>query len=119
MVMARIGTELEDRCLRFARNVHTFVRRVPRDIVVTEIAKQIARSSASIGANYIEANESFSGKDFIFRIRIAKKEARETRYWLQLIETPAAFIPEKDRLLDECVQLTKILGAILRSAMNR
>ena len=75
-------------------------------------ALAVVRSSSSIGANYIEANESLGKKDFGMRIRISRKEAKETIYWLNLIECENS-ATERDHLLDECTQLMKIFGAIL------
>jgi len=64
---------LEERTLVFAKAVRLFVRKLPRDIVTQEDGKQLVRSSGSVGANYLEANESLSKKDFLMRIKIAKK----------------------------------------------
>ena len=80
-----------------------------------EDVKQVVRSSGSTGANYIEANESFSKKDFAFRIKICRKEAKESAYWLRLIlETNEKISNEKDGklLLLESLELKKIFSAI-------
>jgi len=116
--MKRIGEELEGRCLKFASEAHAFIKGVPRTTASIEVSKQLARSAASIGANYIEANESFSKKDFILRVRIAKKEARETCYWLRLLEVTGGHDIERNRLLGECIELANILGAILRNTLK-
>lgn len=76
---------LEERTLLFAKNVRQFVRKISRTISNFEDGKQVIRSSGSVGANYIEANEALSKKDFIMRIKISRKEAKETSYWLKLI----------------------------------
>lgn len=80
-----------------------------------EDGKQVIRSSGSIGSNYIEANESFSPKDFKMRIKICRKEAKETAYWLRLIiETNEhEFEKEGKELLDEAVELKKIFSSII------
>ena len=75
---------LEERTLKFAKEVIAFVKEMPRSMANAEIAKQLIRSSGSIGANYIEANESLSKKDFLMRIKICRKESKETLYWLKL-----------------------------------
>jgi four helix bundle protein len=67
-----------------------------------------------VGANYIEANEAVSKKDFVLRVRIARKEAKETRYWLRLMETGGAVEQERDVLIQEATELMRILGAILQ-----
>ena len=79
--------DLEDRTLEFAKSVREFVRRIKNDLVNKEDIKQLVRSSGSIGANYIEANEALSKKDFLMRIKICRKEAKESVYWLRLVDT--------------------------------
>jgi len=71
--------DLEDRTLRFAKRVRAFVKKLPKTISNLEDARQIVRASGSIGANYIEANEALSKKDFVLRVKICRKEAKETR----------------------------------------
>ena len=78
--------DLEDRTFIFARDVRALVRQIPKTLANIEDAKQVVRSSGSVGANYIEANESLSKKDFLMRIKICRKEAKESRYWLRLID---------------------------------
>lgn len=104
--------DLEARTLNFAKEVRVFVRTLPKTIQNYEDAKQLIRSSGSIGANYIEANESLGKKDFGMRVRISRKEAKETIYWLTLVES-SGLENERARLIDECRQLMKIFGAIL------
>jgi len=103
--------DLEERTLKFAKEVIGFVKGLPRNIVNAEIAKQLIRSAGSIGANYIEANESLSKKDFLMRIKISRKESKESIYWLKLVETKDQ---EKNResLIEEAIQLMKIFGSI-------
>ena len=81
MKEARTGKyDLEDRTFTFAKNVRAFAKRIPKTIANIEYTKQMVRASGSVGANYIEANESLSKKDFLMRIRICHKEAKESRY---------------------------------------
>lgn len=107
--------DLEDRALEFARNVRAFVKKLPRTVCNCEDVKQVVRSSGSIGANYIEANEALGKKDFQMRVRISRKEAKETRYWLRLVDTQD--VPDLNELRDELVaesnELLRILSAIL------
>ncbi len=79
--------DLEERTLRFAKKVRLLVKKLPKTIVNIEDGKQLVKASGSVGANYIEANEALSKKDFIMRIKICRKEAKESRYWLRLIDT--------------------------------
>ena len=110
--------DLEDRTYEFARRVRAFVKRLPRTIGNLEDIKQVVRSSGSVGANYIEANEALSKKDFRMRIRIARKESKETRYWLRLLDTQddEALASQRDALAQESTELMLILGAILRNS---
>src|SRR3990167_2411461 len=107
---------LEDRTFMFAMNVREFVKKLPKTISNIEDGKQVIRSSGSIGANYIEANETLSKKDFIMRIMICRKEAKETGYWLELLDVPEELESERKRLLQEATELRKIFGAILEKS---
>ena len=110
--------DLEDRTYQFARRVRAFVKRLPRTVCNAEDVKQVARSSGSVGANYIEANESLGKKDFRMHIRISRKEAKETRYWLRLLDTndEAGLDTERGCLTQESTELVLILSAILRNS---
>jgi four helix bundle protein len=110
--------DLEDRTFDFAKEVRAFVKQIPKTLANIEDTKQVVRASGSVGANYIEANESLSKKDFLMRIRICRKEAKESRYWLRLIETGDDSAVKKRRvdLVQEATELTSIFGAILRKS---
>ena len=110
--------DLEDRTYEFARRVRTFVKRLPRTICNAEDVKQVVRSSGSVGANYIEANEALSKKDFRMRIRISRKESKETRYWLRLLDTQddSTLNVERGKLVQESTELMRIFGAILQKS---
>jgi len=106
--------DLEERTYKFAKSVLDFINTLPKTIINIEIVKQLIRSSGSIGANYIEANESLSKKDFAFRVKICRKEAKETVYWLKLIDVKGASIIQKQKILiDEATELMKIFGSII------
>ena len=106
---------LENRTFEFAKRVRKFVKKLPRTISNIEDGKQAVRSSGSIGANYIEANESLSKKDFVMRIKICRKEAKETCYWLKLVDVNNILNLENENklLISEATELMKIFGAIL------
>jgi len=108
--------DLEDRTLKFAKDVRTFVKKLPRTIANNEDGKQLIKSSGSVGANYIEANEAISKKDFIMRIKICRKEAKESRYWLNLIDIQKELEIEWKYLIKEATELTNIFGSILRKS---
>ena len=107
--------DLEDRTLEFARKVREFVPMLNRTPANIEDGKQLVRSSGSVGANYIEANEALSKKDFLMRIKICRKEAKESRYWLRLVDTQGDAQCEQLRkaLVQEATELTHIFGAIV------
>jgi four helix bundle protein len=79
-IIAARGYDLEERTFRFASSVMLFIGKIPRTISNLEVGKQLARAGGSVGANYIEANESLGKKDFLMRIRICRKEAKESIY---------------------------------------
>ena len=72
--------DLEERTFEFARRCRVFVKILPKTIGNIEDGKQLIRSSGSVGANYIEANESLSKRDFVLRAKICRKEVKEIRY---------------------------------------
>ena len=111
--------DLEDRTLGFAKDTIHFVNRVSKTIPNIEIARQLIRSSGSVGANYIEANESLREKDFAMRIKICRKEAKESRYWLQLLESTPDLSDSQAHLIQESTELMKIFGAILEKIKQR
>jgi four helix bundle protein len=110
--------DLEDRTLTFAKRTRAFVKKLPKTIANIEDGKQLIRASGSVGSNYIEANESLSKKDFIMRIKICRKEAKESRYWLSLIEINGKQEQDMTRknLANEATELMNIFGAILQKS---
>jgi four helix bundle protein len=112
--------DLEKRSLEFAKEVRDFVRSLPKSLSAQEDGRQLIRSSGSIGANYIEANESLGKKDFLLRIKIARKEAKETHYWLELIDvgTDVKLSERRKALTDEAKELLMILSAMINKAQT-
>jgi len=110
--------DLEERTFQFAKRVRLFVKTLEKSIANYEDAKQVVRSSGSIGANYIEANESLSKKDFLFRVKISRKEAKESIYWLRLIKETNTISNEEivENLIQEATELKKILSAIIEKS---
>ena len=108
--------DLENRTYQFAKNVRSFIKTIPKTIANNEDGKQVVRSSGSVGSNYIEANEALSKKDFVMRIKICRKEAKESRYWLKLIDTEGGIEldRQRDTLVQESTELMNIFGAILQ-----
>jgi four helix bundle protein len=110
--------DLEERTFQFAKAVRIFIKALPKTIANIEDGKQLIRSAGSVGANYIEANESLGKKDFLMRIKISRKEAKESAYWLRLIhETNTLDKPEDTlKLMQEANELTKIFSSILEKS---
>jgi four helix bundle protein len=110
--------DLEERTLKFSKDVRVFIKWLPKTISNIEDGRQVVRSSGSMGANYIEANEALSKKDFIHRIKICRKESKETRYWLKLIEANNDTIPDQkcQQLIVESHELMMIFGSIVRKS---
>ncbi|WP_437229664.1 four helix bundle protein [Planctomicrobium sp. SH661] len=110
--------DLEERTFQFAKQIRLFVRQLPRTIGNIEDVKQLVRASGSVGANYIEANESLGKKDFQMRVRISRKEAKESRYWLRLLDTGTEISVDELRqsLMQEATELMLILSSILRKS---
>ena len=112
--------DLEERTLKFAKDVRKFVKKLPKTIGNFEDGKQLIRASGSVGANYIEANESQSKKDFIYRIKVCKKEAKESRYWLRLVDVNIDELGrDRERLIQEATELMKIFGSILEKSKSK
>ena len=105
--------DLEERTLKFAKEVIAFVKAVPQTPVNIEIGRQLIRAGPSVGANYIEANESLGKKDFSMHIKICRKESKESAYWLKLIESHKEQESTRQSLLQEAIELMKIFGSIV------
>ncbi|MCB0731652.1 MAG: four helix bundle protein [Ignavibacteriae bacterium] len=109
--------DLEDRTFKFAKDCRLFIKTLPITIANKEDSKQLIRASGSIGANYREANEALSKKDFLMRIKISRKESKESEYWLSLInETNNLNDDKAARLIQEVIELKKILSAIIEKS---
>ncbi len=109
--------DLEERTFNFSQEIRSYLKSAQRTIISVEDIKQLTRSSGSIGANYIEANEALSKKDFYMRIKICRKETKESIYWLKLLASDNKELEIiRLRLIDEATQLMKIFGSIITSS---
>jgi len=110
--------DLEERTFQFAKDVRLFIKTLDKTIANIEDGRQVVRSSGSVGSNYIEANESLSKKDFVFRVKISRKEAKESVYWLRLINETNQLTNSKlvEELIQECTELKKILSSIIEKS---
>ena len=110
--------DLEERTFQFAKAVRLFVKTLPNTTANLEDGKQVIKASGSVGANYREANEALSKKDFVMRIKICRKEAKESAYWLRLINETNDLnnADEARRLIQEANELKKIFSSILEKS---
>lgn len=110
--------DLEKRTLNFAKKIIHLCQSLSNNTVNFKLTDQIIRSSGSVGANYREANDSLGKKDFLLRLRISRKECKETLFWLELIEEANPQIKTTD-LIDECIQIRNILSAIINKINSK
>ena len=110
--------DLEERSFEFAKRCKNYINKLPKTNPNKVYSTQLARSSGSQAANYKEANEALSKKDFGMRIKICRKESKESRLWLRLTDTNdnKELIEEQVLLIQEAVELTKIYHSILQKS---
>jgi four helix bundle protein len=113
--------DLEDRTFRFAECVLIFVKQLPRTISNAEDVRQLVRASGSVAANWIEADEALSKKDFLMRAKICRKEAKESRLFLRLLDAGLTknSIDKRDALAAEARELTLIFSSIISKSGGR
>jgi four helix bundle protein len=108
--------DLEERTSVFAENVIGFCKKLPNDPKFLSVVSQLIRAVTSVGANYCEADDAQSKKDFIHKISLCKKESRETKYWLRIISsTFPTYADESNKYLKEAQELNLIFAAIIRN----
>ena len=107
--------DFEERTFLFAKRVRAWIKSPPRTICNLEDAKQLVRASGSVAANYVEANEAVSRKDFQHKARISRREAKESKVFLRLIDTNGdpSLDSERDKLIAETIELIKILSKMI------
>ena len=111
--------DLEERTFLFAKNCRVYIQKLPKTISNLEDGKQLVRSSGSVGANYIEANEKLGDKDFLFKIKISRKEAKESKYWIRLLqELNPDYRENSISLFEEADELRKIFSAIISKSSS-
>jgi four helix bundle protein len=109
--------DLEERTYLFAKNCRLLLYTLPKTTGNYEDSKQLIRSSGSVAANYIEANEKLGNKDFKFRLKISRKEAKESILWLRLLrDLNISHINELSTLIQEAEELRKILSTIINKS---
>lgn len=110
--------DLEERTFQFAKDVRLFIKTLPKTIANIEDERQLVKASASVGANYREANEALGKKDFLMRIKISRKESKESEFFLKLINETNILdnSDEAKRLIQEASELKKIFSAIIEKS---
>lgn len=110
---------LEDRTYRFVCDCRDFVKQLTKILSNIEYGKHLIRSSGSQAANYIEANESLSKKDFVHRMKIYRKETKECSLWLKLLDTGGSqeLMQKQQQLIQETTELRKIFNAIVEKSL--
>lgn len=105
---------LEDRLLEFGKRIIRMCQALPKNVINLPLINQVIRSGTSIGANYCEANETATTKDFKFKARISLKESKETIFWLNLIiEANPDFAERIKPLLSENHEFVKMFSSML------
>lgn len=108
--------DLEERTAKFGEDIIKFCKKIPKNIITIPIISQLIRSASSIGANYCEADDAESRKDFKHKIGICKKEARESKHWLRMIAIACEDYKEEARIFwKEAKELNLIFNAIINS----
>jgi four helix bundle protein len=112
--------DLDHRTHIFSKNVRDFVLLLPKTLANTEDIKQLIRSSGSVCGNYFEASCAISKRDFLHRIKICRKEAKESWHWLDCIHVgPSSQLEETRTLLrNEAMELVRIFSASIRKLQS-
>jgi len=108
--------DIQERTFTFAVQTVKLIDRLPRTVAGVEVGRQLVRSATSIGANVEEADAAESKRDFIHKMSIAYKEARETRYWLRVVHSSLLDDAETRALIQESTELVRILYTIIKNA---
>jgi four helix bundle protein len=110
------GLEIQDRTFQFAVRMVKLVNRLPRTVAGIEVGRQLVRAATSVGTNLEEADAAESKADFIHKVGVAHKEAREARYWLRIVRASLLDDDEVASLLRESEELVRILNSIVHNA---
>ena len=120
MEKSNVKYDLEERTAKFGESIISFAKTIPVGPVTQRIIPQLVASGTAIGSNYCEADDAESSKDFKHKIGIAKKEAREAKYWLRMVVTAAPELRDSARLLwQEAKELHLIFNAIRKKVVDK
>ena len=109
--------DLEDRTAKFGEDIIKFCKKIPKTTITNPLINQLVKAGTSVGANYCEADDAESKKDFKHKIGICKKESGETKYWLRIVSTAVPELKTEARILwQEAKELNLIFNKIFHSA---
>ncbi|MEK7640489.1 MAG: four helix bundle protein [Patescibacteria group bacterium] len=112
--------DLEERTAKFGEETIKFAKTIPDNLITKRIVPQLVASSTSLGANYCEADDAESSKDFVHKLGICKKEARETKHWLRMVATASPELRDQSRVLwQEAKELHLIFNAIFKKVRDK
>lgn len=112
--------DLEERTARFGEDIIEFSKKIPHNAVTISLISQLVRAGTSVGANYCEADDACSKKDFVNKIALCKKESRETKHWLRMvIKAVESLKDEAKKHMNEAQELNLIFASIGRKCKNK
>jgi four helix bundle protein len=112
--------DLIERTAEFGENIIKFAKKIPKNSITISLITQLIRASTSVGANYCEADDAESKKDFIHKLGICKKEARESKHWLRMIVMACPELKEEAEALgQEAKELNLIFNSIIRNTRKK
>lgn len=118
--MSKNKYDLEERTAKFGEDIIKFAKKIPKNSITIPLITQLVKAGTSVGANYCEADDAESKKDFKHKIGICKKEARETKHWLRMIVVACPELKEEARKLwTEAKELNLIFNAIVRATKKK
>ena len=107
--------DLEQRTAKFGEDIIKFAKKIPKNVITLPLISQLVKAGTSTGANYCEADDAESGKDFGHKIGICKKESRECKHWLRMLSIAVPESKEEARILwQEAKELNLIFNSIIK-----
>ena len=112
--------DLEERTAKFGEEIIEFSKKIPRNPITISLISQLVRAGTSVGANYCEADDACSKKDFVNKIALCRKESRETKHWLRMVaKAEETLESETKRHRTEAQELNLIFASIVRKCTNK
>ena len=112
--------DLEERTAKFGEDIIRFAKKIPVSPVTSSLITQLIRAGTSVGANYCEADDACSKKDFVNKIFICKKESREAKHWLRMVVTSVKTLENESKVLSgEAKELNLIFASIIRKCQSK